>query len=218
MRVELRNVSKVFEGGSLSVISDLSVIFASGRSFSIMGQSGVGKSTLLQLLGLLDSPSTGEILFDDQKIHGIKERAAFRGQNIGFIFQSHNLLPEFSSLENVAMPLLIAGIEPELALKRAKTLLDRVGVRSEASTPQLSGGEQQRVSLARALVTNPKLLLADEPTGNLDSGNAKLVMQLLKEVCSESGALLIMVTHNPELARQCDQLYEMKFGGELREI
>lgn len=217
MKLELRNVSKSFEGGNLSVISDLSVVFSSEKSISIMGQSGVGKSTLLQLLGLLDSPSFGEILFDGREIKGVKERASFRGQNIGFIFQSHNLLPEFSSLENVAMPLLIGGIDKVIALDHAKLLLDRVGVRPNASVTQLSGGEQQRVSLARAIVSNPKLLLADEPTGNLDSSNAEMVIQLLMEVCRESEALLIIVTHNPDLADQCDQQFEMKFGGELRE-
>lgn len=215
MRVELKNVSKTFK--NLEVISNLSVEFSSGKTVSIMGQSGVGKSTLLQLLGLLDSPSQGEIFFDGRSITGVKERANFRGQNIGFIFQSHNLLPEFSSVENVAMPLLIAGIDPNLALGKAGELLKRVGVRPDASTPQLSGGEQQRVSLARALVNAPKLLLADEPTGNLDSENADRVMLLLREVCSEYGALLIMVTHNPDLAKQCDQQFEMRFGGELRE-
>jgi lipoprotein-releasing system ATP-binding protein len=215
LRVTLRNVSKTFK--NLEVISNLSIEFSSGKTVSIMGQSGVGKSTLLQLLGLLDSPSQGEILFDGRSITGVKERAQYRGKNIGFIFQSHNLLPEFSSAENVAMPLLIAGVDPNLALSNAEKILKRVGVRPDASTPQLSGGEQQRVSLARALVNAPKLVLADEPTGNLDSENADRVMLLLREVCSEYGALLIMVTHNPDLAKQCDQQFEMKFGGELRE-
>ena len=180
-----------------------------GEMTAIVGASGSGKTTLLQILGTLDSPDEGTILFDDQPLTGLDESALgkHRNTNIGFIFQFHHLLPEFSALENVMMPGLISGQPQRQLIVEAEHLLEQVGIehRLHHRPGELSGGEQQRVALARALMLQPPLLLADEPTGNLDTENGNKVFSLLHELCKTLNLCVIMVTHNLELAASLDR-------------
>ncbi|MDZ7639661.1 MAG: ABC transporter ATP-binding protein [Bryobacterales bacterium] len=183
-----------------------------------MGESGAGKSTLLYLLGGLDRPTSGKILYEGSDITRLNERrlAEFRNQTLGFVWQTHYLLPEFTALENVAMPLRIRGISAEEAEERAMARLKEVGLEARADhlSGELSGGEQQRVVLARALVGNPRVLLADEPTGNLDAQTGERIIGLLAEMHQQHGLTSIYVTHNLAFARQCDRILELR-GGEL---
>jgi lipoprotein-releasing system ATP-binding protein len=203
----------------LTVVDDLSVTFPAGRSIAIVGRSGVGKSTLLHLLGGLDRPTSGQVIIEGVSISSLADepRSAFRGKNVGFVFQSHHLLPEFCALENVAMPLIIAGEKERNAMQLAAEMLGRVGLseRLKHRPGELSGGEQQRVAIARAIVTKPRIVLADEPTGNLDFETAKSVQALLLEVLKEIGCTLIIVTHSLELAQSLDIVLEMLPGGGL---
>ena len=200
----------------LTVLDDISLRVAAGEMTAIVGASGSGKTTLLQILGTLASPTSGEIYFQDQKLTGQTDRelARFRNQSLGFIFQFHHLLPEFSALENVLMPALIAGRKKQDVEAAARTLLDRVelGHRYEHRVAELSGGEQQRTALARALIMNPAILLADEPTGNLDSRAGNLVFDLLHALCQERSMAVIMVTHNMELAARMNHQFTLKDG------
>jgi lipoprotein-releasing system ATP-binding protein len=224
MQLRLNNLSKKYREGQegLTVIDSLSIEFASEESVAIEGASGIGKSTLLHLLGGLDKPSSGEVYFDDLDIYSLSHEklSEFRGKNVGFIFQFHHLLPEFSALENVYMPLLIDDVPEKEAKLLAGEILGSVGLyeRQHHRPGELSGGEQQRVAIARALVAKPKIVLADEPTGNLDQKTAAEIQELLLSVCKEIGATLIVVTHNAELARSMDKTYEMLAGGSLRLI
>jgi lipoprotein-releasing system ATP-binding protein len=224
MHIRVEGLTKSYKDADreLTVIKDLSFSFPEYGSVAIIGRSGIGKSTLMHLLGGLDIPTSGTVLYDDMPISSLPsdERAALRAKKVGFIFQFHHLLPEFSALENVAMPLIIAGVDDDEALGVSRELLLRMGLkdRVEHRPSQLSGGEQQRVSIARALAIKPRLVLADEPTGNLDVNTANEVQRILRELNRELKNTLIIVTHNHELARNMDLVVEMSPGGELTQV
>jgi lipoprotein-releasing system ATP-binding protein len=221
MQIRLEGLTKSYQDADreLTVISDLSFTFPPKGSVAIIGRSGIGKSTLMHLLGGLDVPTQGRVLYDEIEVSGLSsdERAAFRARKVGFIFQFHHLLPEFSAVENVAMPLIIAGVADEEAFDVSAELLGRMGLKSRVShrPSQLSGGEQQRVAIARALIAKPRVVLADEPTGNLDVSTAAEVQSIVLELNKELGNTLIIVTHNQELARSMDLVVEMMPGGKL---
>jgi ABC-type lipoprotein export system ATPase subunit len=202
--------------GDLSVFEGLSFTLGRGELVAVMGVSGVGKTTLLNLLGGLDRPTEGRVLLDGEDLFAGNDRnvAAARNRKIGFVFQVYHLLPEFTALENAGFPLLIAGRPKREAFARAFERLKEVGLEDKAhSRPsQLSGGEQQRVAIARALVNDPLLLLADEPTGNLDWKTGERVLRLVLDLHERRGLASIIVTHNDKIARYCDQVYEMAAG------
>ncbi|MCF8079744.1 MAG: ABC transporter ATP-binding protein [Desulfobacterales bacterium] len=191
-------------GGRLEILKGVDLTLASGETLAVVGASGIGKSTLLHILGTLERPDAGQVLLNGQDIfaHGNDRLARIRNRRIGFVFQFHHLLPEFSALENAMMPGLIAGEERSAAASAAEQILVRVGLKDRLGhrVGELSGGEQQRVALARALVLNPPLLLADEPTGNLDRKNSDQVHELLMSLNAEFGMTVVVVTHNPQLA------------------
>lgn len=203
----------------LRVINGLSFTFAGGRSYAILGKSGIGKSTLLQLIGGLDTPTSGTVSLGGTDITQLSDddRARFRGTHVGFVFQFHHLLPEFSAQENVAMPLHAVGQSWKSALEQSEQLLRQVGLgeRLTHRPGQLSGGEQQRVAIARALVHKPKVLLADEPTGNLDVVTAREVRDLLLSLHKSYGCTVIIVTHSEEFAGYLEEILVMKPGGVL---
>lgn len=219
MKIRIEGLSKYYRDAEnqLVVLDNLNYSFPEKGSIAIIGRSGVGKSTLLHILGGLDRANQGKIFFDDQDISSFNndKLSAFRGSQVGFIFQFHHLLPEFSAVENVSMPLIINGVAEDKALVRACSLLERVGLgdRLEHRPGELSGGEQQRVAIARAVVTEPRVVLADEPTGNLDLKTAQLAQELLLELNRELNNLLIVVTHSPDLAAKMDLVVEMQSGG-----
>jgi lipoprotein-releasing system ATP-binding protein len=202
--------------GNLWVLKGVEVNIRKGEIVSIVGPSGSGKSTLLHILGTLDEPAKGEIFLQDKKINQLKGRqlAAFRNRHIGFVFQFHHLLPEFSALENVCIPGWIAGRRKKEVEEQAVTLLNTLGVghRVENKPGALSGGEQQRVAVARALINNPDIVFADEPTGNLDSANAKELHQLFFDLRDRFKQTFLIVTHNEELARMSDRTLHMTDG------
>jgi lipoprotein-releasing system ATP-binding protein len=213
------NKSYYVVGKRLHVLRDLDLAVERGEMVAIMGASGVGKSTLLHVLGGLDRFENGRVRIGDYDIGAMSDDAlvSFRNRQVGFVFQFHHLLPEFSAVENAEMPLRIARVRPELARPRAVDLLERVGLsdRLDHRPGMLSGGEQQRVAVARALVMQPSLLLADEPTGDLDEATAGALHALLREMHREFGLTAIIATHNPRLAEQCDRVLKME-GGALR--
>ncbi len=217
-KVEVRGLSKSFEHGgqTLEILRAIDLVLEPGEMVAVVGASGVGKSTLLQLLGTLDLPTAGQILFDGQDLgrFGAAELAAFRNRSIGFVFQFHHLLPEFTALENVMMPALIQRVSRADAQRQAREVLLRVGLgqRLTHRPGELSGGEQQRVALARALVLSPRLLLADEPTGNLDSHTGDGVHELFFELNRERGTTMLIVTHNPQLAARMPRRLQMVDG------
>jgi lipoprotein-releasing system ATP-binding protein len=202
--------------GDLRVLKGVDVDIAKGEIVSIVGPSGSGKSTLLHILGTLDEPGRGEIFLQDRKIHALKGRplAAFRNKHIGFVFQFHHLLPEFTAMENVCIPGWIAGKRKADVEEQAKVLLNTLGVgeRLENKPGALSGGEQQRVAVARALINNPDIVFADEPTGNLDSANANELHQLFFHLRDKFQQTFLIVTHNEELAQMSDRILHMKDG------
>ncbi|UTO05130.1 lipoprotein-releasing ABC transporter ATP-binding protein LolD [Moraxella sp. FZLJ2107] len=217
--LEAKNISKVYDEGKIktTVLSGLDLTVQAGERIAIVGSSGSGKSTLLHLLGGLDTPTTGEVWLKGACLNQLNEtrRGELRNQHLGFVYQFHHLLAEFSATENVAMPLLMrADISIKEAERRANALLERVGLghRLHHRPSELSGGERQRVAIARALVTEPALVLADEPTGNLDDENATAVFELLTELQSSIGMALLMVTHDRQLAARADKILEMKSG------
>ena len=219
LAVQALGVTKTYagEGAPVTVFSDLSFVLEDRVFAAIMGPSGVGKSTLLHLLGGIDRPDSGRVEIFGQSLEELppRERARFRNEKIGFIFQYHHLLPEFTALENAAMPHRIAGLARAESEKRAAEMLERVGLghRARHRPLALSGGEQQRAAIARALARGPRLLLADEPTGNLDVESARIVFDLLQELHRERAMTTVLVTHNPDLANRCDKIFSMSREG-----
>jgi lipoprotein-releasing system ATP-binding protein len=200
----------------LVVLDGVSIEIPSAKIISIVGSSGSGKSTLLHILGGLDRPDSGEVFWGNTNLAEMtsNDLAEFRNTNIGFVFQFHHLLPEFTALENVSMPALISGMEINEANERAHALLKRFGVdeRSYHRPTQLSGGEQQRVSMARAIMNRPSLILADEPTGNLDDKNTDVILDLLFELKEEYLVSVLLITHEEEIAKRSDNILEIKNG------
>jgi len=219
LAIEARGLSKTYrgEGAPVTVFTDLSLSIPPGEFAAIMGPSGVGKSTLLHLLAGIDRPDQGSVAIFERDLEKLspRDRARFRNERIGFVFQFHHLLPEFTALENVALPSRIAGLSSREAGRAAADLLARVGLseRRDHLPRALSGGEQQRVAIARAVARGPGLLLADEPTGNLDAAAALSVFGLLEELHRERGMTTVLVTHNPDLADRCDKIYAMSREG-----
>jgi lipoprotein-releasing system ATP-binding protein len=215
-----KNLHREFvkEKDRISVVKGVSLDLMEGDCVAIMGSSGAGKSTLLHMLGTLDRPTHGDLYFGPKNINVWKmsdeELSDFRNRNLGFVFQFHYLLPEFTALENVMMPALISGMERDLAEKRARELLNFVGLghRLTHKPGELSGGEQQRVAIARAVILRPKLLLGDEMTGNLDSENSKKVIDLLLDLNREFGIAILIVTHDSEVAARMKRVITMKDG------
>lgn len=205
--------------GSFRVFEGMDFALESGDLAAIMGVSGVGKTTLLNLLGALDRPTEGSVLLEGEDVFSRteKELAEIRNRKIGFVFQFYHLLPEFTTLENVSFPLLIRGTEKREAFQKAFRVLEEVslGEKAQMRPAQLSGGEQQRIAVARALVNEPKILLADEPTGNLDWKTGEMILQLVLDLHRRKGLSSIIVTHNEKIARYCRKLYLME-GGKLK--
>jgi len=216
--ISVRGLRKSFKIGpsEINILNGIDLDIKKGEVVSVVGESGVGKSTFLHILGTLDRPSAGSVLYEGQDVfrHGDKELAAFRNSSIGFVFQFHHLLPEFNALENVLLPSKIKGTPPAQAEKRARAILDEVGLgeRYIHRPGELSGGEQQRVAIARALMVEPAVILADEPTGNLDTKTADSVHSLLMEINKTKGITFVIVTHNEKLARQADRVIRMVDG------
>ena len=218
LTLELKNLHRSFKQGgqTLEVLRGINLDIAKGEVVALIGPSGAGKSTLLQIAGLLEQPTKGEIYLDGNKCSKLNDavRTSLRRDYLGFVYQYHNLLPDFDAVENVTMPLLIAGVRPDLARERAEQLLKRLGLakRLKHRPAELSGGEQQRVAIARALANNPKLLLADEPTGNLDPQTSASVFAELINIVKETGLSALVATHNMELARQMDRIVYLQNG------
>lgn len=218
--LEAKDLHKSFPAGpdkdELHVLQGMNLEITQGSVTSIIGSSGSGKSTLLHILGGLDRADKGDVFWDGKNITTYKpdDLAEFRNSYIGFVFQFHHLLPEFTALENVAMPGLIAGTESKEAFERAEELLGLFGVegRKGHRPTQLSGGEQQRVSMARALMNNPRIILADEPTGNLDQDNTNIILDLLFELREAMGVSVLLITHEKEIAERSDRILELKKG------
>ena len=203
-------------GQQLTILNNVDLRLYSGEICALVGPSGSGKSTLLHILGLLDSPTSGQIIMDDQDVSKLSDRVrtGLRNQHIGFIYQFHHLLPEFTALENVALPQIIAGVSTESAKNKAAGLLAQLGLsnRLHHRPATLSGGEQQRVAIARALINDPYLLFADEPTGNLDPETSQEVFALLIDVVRKRGIGALIATHNIDLAHEMDRILEVKSG------
>lgn len=216
--ISIENLSKSFpsERGIIHVLQRVNLSIAAGERIAIAGASGAGKTTLMHLIGGLDRPSSGSVKFEGRDIfrYGVAELDAFRNQAIGFVFQFHQLLPEFTALENVMMPARIGRVPLAEARRRAEALLQAVGLahRYEHKPGQLSGGEQQRVAIARALVMGPRLLLADEPTGNLDSGTSEEIVALLDRLHMEHNLTMVLVTHSQRIAERMDRVIHMEDG------
>jgi lipoprotein-releasing system ATP-binding protein len=200
----------------LDVLKSISLEIEANKISVIVGASGAGKSTLLHLLGGLDRPNSGKVFYEQKNIFDFKDDrlAKFRNENMGFIFQFHHLLPEFTALENISIPQMIKGISIKDAHKKSEELLRIVGLseRAEHKPAELSGGEQQRVAVARAIANNPKIIFADEPTGNLDSANSEAIHKLLFELRDNLNKTFVIVTHNPELMKLADVIFEIKDG------
>ncbi len=217
--IRVRDLSKVYQSGEseLVIFADLSLDVGKGEMLALVGESGAGKSTLLHLLGGLDRPSKGTIYYGGTEISGLAdtEQADFRNKEIGFVWQIHYLLPEFTALENVMMPLLIRGVAHADAATESLARLDEVGLRARSShrAGELSGGEQQRVVLARALVGKPSVLLADEPTGNLDFRTGEMIFELLEDLHRTHQLTSVFVTHNLSFANRCDRVLNLEKGG-----
>ena len=204
------------QGSTLRVLRGISLTIMPGEIIAVVGASGAGKSTLLHILGTLDRPTSGQVAYDSTDVFALDDEslARFRNRSIGFVFQFHHLLPEFSAIENVAMPALINGERLAKVRDRALSLLDEVGVgnRADSRPSQLSGGEQQRVAVARALMNRPRVVLADEPSGNLDSANADLLHRLIWDLSRKKGQTFVVVTHNETLARRADRIIRIVDG------
>lgn len=213
-----RNLHKSYslDGQELHILRGINITIQQGEMISVMGASGVGKSTLLNILGTLDRPTTGEVIFNGMNIceKSDMELASFRNSKIGFIFQFHHLLPEFTAFENVMMPAIIHKKDRRKAMQTAEELLAKVGLhdRIHHRPGELSGGEQQRVAIARALINTPEIILADEPTGNLDTHTGEDVFDLLRKINQESNTTFVLVTHNEKLANQTNRILKMVDG------
>lgn len=214
MILEAKSIHKKY--GTLEVLKGVTVGIRQGEIVSMVGPSGAGKSTLLHIMGTLDTPDSGSVTINNKDISGLKEKelASFRNKSIGFIFQFHHLLPEFTAIENICIPAFISGSSKNAAEKRAKELLEMLGLlhRAEHKPSELSGGEQQRVAVARALINNPLLVMADEPSGNLDTNNARALHKLFFELREKLNQTFVIVTHNEELAEMADRKIVMKDG------
>lgn len=212
--LELKNINKSF--GSLQVLDNVSATFGRGEVVSIVGPSGAGKTTLLQIAGTLDKPDSGSVVYDGVDVSAMPERklSEFRNKRIGFVFQFHQLLPEFTALENVAIPALIHGESRSMAQARAKDLLEMLGLASRADHKpmELSGGEKQRVAVARALINNPDVIFADEPSGSLDSHNKEELHRLFFDLRDRFNQTFVIVTHDEGLAAMCDRTLKMRDG------
>lgn len=214
--IKIENVHKTF--GNIEVLKGVDLTINKGEIVSIVGLSGAGKSTLLQIMGSLLEPTLGKVYIDGEDIFALNEKqlASFRNSKIGFVFQFHHLLPEFTALENVMLPANIKGEKwgNSKLVERAKALLEELGIgdRINHKPSQLSGGEQQRVAIARALINNPSVLLADEPSGNLDSSNKEELHKLFYELRDKYGYTIVIVTHEPQLAKGCDRCIEINDG------
>ena len=213
-----KNLSKHYPTRSepLRILHDLNLELSAGENVAIVGPSGSGKSTLLHILGTLDTPSSGTVLFDGDNPFAMDEQtlADFRNKHIGFIFQEHHLLPQLSVFENILVPTLASGKPTAVDIERAEELIERVGLtdRSHHRPAELSGGERERVAVARALINKPMLLLADEPTGNLDHDNAQQIGELLLDIQRQEQMILVVVTHSQELSQKLDQQLELSAG------
>lgn len=209
--LEIRHLNRTFpqQGGGLTVLSDVNLSIEAGEIVALIGPSGTGKSTLLQIAGLLEPPTRGDVLIQGKSSTALKdyEKTKLRSETIGFVYQFHHLLPEFTALENVMLPQLIAGVAEKEARGKALKLLSDLGLKERADhrPAQLSGGEQQRVAILRALANNPRLLLADEPTGNLDEATAEVVFRELVDLVRSSKMAALIATHNPDLSRRMDR-------------
>jgi lipoprotein-releasing system ATP-binding protein len=216
--IEARNLTKIYKtpASQVVVFEDVNLEVHRGKLVSIVGPSGAGKSSLLHLLGGLDTPTRGEVLFKNENIFqwGAAELARFRNGHVGFVFQFHHLLPEFTAFENTMMPKLIRGDDRAETEATARQILERVGLghRLDHKVGEISGGEQQRVAIARALVGGPELLLADEPTGNLDHRTGEHIFDIFRELHRERDLTSVIVTHNERIAVQCDEVWELDAG------
>ena len=216
--MEARALWKVYQTGDniVQAVRGVDIKLQQGEMIAIMGRSGCGKTTLLNVLSGIDEPSSGEVLVSDKQLFGISddERTEMRAQNFGFIFQSFNLLPVLSAVENVELPLLLIGMSSTEARDGALKALTSVGLEDRANhrPTELSGGQQQRVAIARAIVHSPSVILCDEPTGNLDSATSSEVMQLLRQINIENNSMLLLVTHDDKIAKQCDRILKMEDG------
>ncbi|WP_323753714.1 ABC transporter ATP-binding protein [Marinobacter sp.] len=221
--IDCRKVTRTYSEGpeKLTIFSDISLEVSAGETVAIVGSSGAGKTTLLNLLGGLDKPSSGQIEICGQNIHGLSEagRARFRNRHLGFVYQFHHLLPEFTALENVMMPLALGGVAPRLAKPKAEALLERVGLgqRLRHKPGELSGGERQRVAIARALVNEPNCVLMDEPTGNLDQHTGEGIRALIQDLRDNSGTAFIMVTHDMGMAKSLGRVLRLEQGTLVQE-
>ena len=212
--IKFTNIHKSF--GNVEVLKGVDIEIKRSEIVSIVGASGAGKSTLLQIIGTLEKTDKGEVIIDNQNINTLTQKrlADFRNKKIGFVFQFHHLLPEFTALENICIPAYIAGVSQKEAIEKATQLLEYLNLtnRKDHKPSMLSGGEQQRIAVARALINNPSVILADEPSGNLDSQSAKELHQLFFNLRDQIGQTFIIVTHNPQLAEMSDKTFTMKDG------
>ena len=212
--IELRNICKSY--GNLAVLSDVSLTIGSNEIITIVGPSGAGKTTLLQIAGSLDRPDSGKVIYDGTDLSGLNDRrlSEFRNRNIGFIFQFHQLLPEFTAVENAAMPALIAGTPRRKAFDKASELLDMLGLgeRLRHKPSEMSGGERQRTAVARALINDPRVVFADEPTGSLDSRNRDEIRTLMADLRRRLGQTFVIVTHDPSVSEIADRTIHMADG------